>query len=205
MRLPTAESPALSLSPSNSSSLGAFSSCDLYSLILHLHLLFSAMVNSPADRGSIAAQSLPFSHGQSGADHSPSHPGSARSTRPTPEEPAAVTRDSIDSDTRHNQTADYTNNATSSTPSHLDEPHLSSVTTPTFQFSAHQRSQSRASIAGLHLDIQPISSDPSSPVGPLLVDRLAALDTSSQQHQPCLLYTSPSPRDGLLSRMPSSA
>ena len=25
------------------------------------------------------------------------------------------------------------------------------------------------------------------------------------QHSPCLLYTSPSPRDGLLSRMPSSA
>ena len=25
------------------------------------------------------------------------------------------------------------------------------------------------------------------------------------QHKPCLLYTSPSPRDGLLSRMPSSA
>ena len=25
------------------------------------------------------------------------------------------------------------------------------------------------------------------------------------EHQPCLLYTSPSPRDGLLSRMPSSA
>ena len=25
------------------------------------------------------------------------------------------------------------------------------------------------------------------------------------QYQPCLLYTSPSPRDGLLSRMPSSA
>ena len=24
-------------------------------------------------------------------------------------------------------------------------------------------------------------------------------------HEPCLLYTSPSPRDGLLSRMPSSA
>ena len=24
-------------------------------------------------------------------------------------------------------------------------------------------------------------------------------------HDPCLLYTSPSPRDGLLSRMPSSA
>ena len=26
-----------------------------------------------------------------------------------------------------------------------------------------------------------------------------------QQYQDCLLYTSPSPRDGLLSRMPSSA
>ena len=25
------------------------------------------------------------------------------------------------------------------------------------------------------------------------------------KHMPCLLYTSPSPRDGLLSRMPSSA
>ena len=28
---------------------------------------------------------------------------------------------------------------------------------------------------------------------------------SSNEYQPCLLYTSPSPRDGLLSRMPSSA
>ena len=29
--------------------------------------------------------------------------------------------------------------------------------------------------------------------------------TGSARHGPCLLYTSPSPRDGLLSRMPSSA
>ena len=29
--------------------------------------------------------------------------------------------------------------------------------------------------------------------------------TSAQQSKRCLLYTSPSPRDGLLSRMPSSA
>ena len=28
---------------------------------------------------------------------------------------------------------------------------------------------------------------------------------SCREHTPCLLYTSPSPRDGLLSRMPSSA
>ena len=30
-------------------------------------------------------------------------------------------------------------------------------------------------------------------------------DTGSTSHSACLLYTSPSPRDGLLSRMPSSA
>ena len=30
-------------------------------------------------------------------------------------------------------------------------------------------------------------------------------DLEDAQRQPCLLYTSPSPRDGLLSRMPSSA
>ena len=29
--------------------------------------------------------------------------------------------------------------------------------------------------------------------------------TEGEQHEDCLLYTSPSPRDGLLSRMPSSA
>ena len=28
---------------------------------------------------------------------------------------------------------------------------------------------------------------------------------NSEEYKPCLLYTSPSPRDGLLSRMPSSA
>ena len=31
------------------------------------------------------------------------------------------------------------------------------------------------------------------------------LDITEGQIEPCLLYTSPSPRDGLLSRMPSSA
>ena len=31
------------------------------------------------------------------------------------------------------------------------------------------------------------------------------LDAEAEQHRNCLLYTSPSPRDGLLSRMPSSA
>ena len=34
---------------------------------------------------------------------------------------------------------------------------------------------------------------------------ITAIQTSHQTHPTCLLYTSPSPRDGLLSRMPSSA
>ena len=36
-------------------------------------------------------------------------------------------------------------------------------------------------------------------------DSLATSDGSTQSKHTCLLYTSPSPRDGLLSRMPSSA
>ena len=37
------------------------------------------------------------------------------------------------------------------------------------------------------------------------LDRQAAIQASGAAAQACLLYTSPSPRDGLLSRMPSSA
>ena len=37
-------------------------------------------------------------------------------------------------------------------------------------------------------------------------DAITAFDQAEKTHTyPCLLYTSPSPRDGLLSRMPSSA
>ena len=39
----------------------------------------------------------------------------------------------------------------------------------------------------------------------LIMDYKVAKDGSSQNNTTCLLYTSPSPRDGLLSRMPSSA
>ena len=50
-------------------------------------------------------------------------------------------------------------------------------------------------------------------VGVFLVGYAACKNTSAlsflkdtvSQHKSCLLYTSPSPRDGLLSRMPSSA
>ena len=36
-------------------------------------------------------------------------------------------------------------------------------------------------------------------------DMAAYLEAALQEGDSCLLYTSPSPRDGLLSRMPSSA
>ena len=36
-------------------------------------------------------------------------------------------------------------------------------------------------------------------------DREIGISPRNNQTHPCLLYTSPSPRDGLLSRMPSSA
>ena len=36
-------------------------------------------------------------------------------------------------------------------------------------------------------------------------DTASAVDTFLTEYCDCLLYTSPSPRDGLLSRMPSSA
>ena len=50
--------------------------------------------------------------------------------------------------------------------------------------------------------------------GPIIIGQAAEFDYSGTQAcralksegvEPCLLYTSPSPRDGLLSRMPSSA
>ena len=39
----------------------------------------------------------------------------------------------------------------------------------------------------------------------MLPDVASAMDNDRAALSPCLLYTSPSPRDGLLSRMPSSA
>ena len=73
-------------------------------------------------------------------------------------------------------------------------------------------------VAGLNLLTDPIWSKRASPVqfaGParrtapgLALDELPAIDAvviSHNHYDHCLLYTSPSPRDGLLSRMPSSA
>ena len=37
------------------------------------------------------------------------------------------------------------------------------------------------------------------------LDIPTVIEAACERHKPCLLYTSPSPRDGLLSRMPSSA
>ena len=36
-------------------------------------------------------------------------------------------------------------------------------------------------------------------------EQIASYETAGNTQETCLLYTSPSPRDGLLSRMPSSA
>ena len=38
-----------------------------------------------------------------------------------------------------------------------------------------------------------------------ITETIAILKVAQELETPCLLYTSPSPRDGLLSRMPSSA
>ena len=42
-------------------------------------------------------------------------------------------------------------------------------------------------------------------LNPVELRRLRQLEEENAQLKSCLLYTSPSPRDGLLSRMPSSA
>ena len=42
-------------------------------------------------------------------------------------------------------------------------------------------------------------------IEPLLKDFISYYENNIANHSNCLLYTSPSPRDGLLSRMPSSA
>src|SRR5665647_3789232 len=56
-------------------------------------------------------------------------------------------------------------------------------------------------LSGEHDDRNPgVGPDP-----PADGDAVEARQHEIEQHQVCLLYTSPSPRDGLLSRMPSSA
>ena len=47
--------------------------------------------------------------------------------------------------------------------------------------------------------------DPGSPTYSQVIHRLEMPGIGDELHHICLLYTSPSPRDGLLSRMPSSA
>ena len=53
--------------------------------------------------------------------------------------------------------------------------------------------------------IGPTNSPPSRPVELAQLSERLGFDFVTFQDHPCLLYTSPSPRDGLLSRMPSSA
>ena len=72
-------------------------------------------------------------------------------------------------------------------------------------------------VGTLKLQIPAGGANPSPPVGPALGQRginimefckafnAKTADMEQGAPCPCLLYTSPSPRDGLLSRMPSSA
>ena len=76
-------------------------------------------------------------------------------------------------------------------------------------------------MAYIKLQVAAGQANPSPPVGPALgqhgvniMDFCKAFNAQTQGTEPglpipvvitCLLYTSPSPRDGLLSRMPSSA
>ena len=59
------------------------------------------------------------------------------------------------------------------------------------------------------LTAQPIDTSKIAPTvaaqDPLQAQATALAQSGVGAYQPCLLYTSPSPRDGLLSRMPSSA
>ena len=53
--------------------------------------------------------------------------------------------------------------------------------------------------------IQDVSDPRISPEGDWVAYVLSGVDAERDQHQSCLLYTSPSPRDRQKSRMPSSA
>ena len=68
------------------------------------------------------------------------------------------------------------------------------VVSPWFPFSSHDVMDAERSTMILNTFV----------VG-MLVFGLAQLEYVALQRWDCLLYTSPSPRDGLLSRMPSSA
>ena len=50
-----------------------------------------------------------------------------------------------------------------------------------------------------------IKKNTTSSFGPSIKSDQETIDSGAEQSKVCLLYTSPSPRDGLLSRMPSSA
>ena len=67
------------------------------------------------------------------------------------------------------------------------------------------------SVRGINMQIDAIPSDPNvrdTVIGILkqrFGDQFTTSDAIRERHGNCLLYTSPSPRDGLLYRMPSSA
>ena len=62
-----------------------------------------------------------------------------------------------------------------------------------------------SNVQSLELNVNEIENNPFQPRREFNTDEIASLAESIKNHQHCLLYTSPSPRDATLSRMPSSA
>ena len=60
-----------------------------------------------------------------------------------------------------------------------------------------------ANLAAAVISVEPVPDNSAAPF--LLKPLVGPIDENPELHTACLLYTSPSPRDGLLSRMPSSA
>ena len=59
-------------------------------------------------------------------------------------------------------------------------------------------------VSAVNAEQEYVRQEPSRQRGPFVADAYADVDEEEEEYG-CLLYTSPSPRDGLLSRMPSSA
>ena len=78
------------------------------------------------------------------------------------------------------------------------------VETTTIQVKGHKKKKQKGrQPLPDHLPVEEIIIEPDCDTTDMV--KIGELVTETLHYTPCLLYTSPSPRDGLLSRMPSSA
>ena len=74
------------------------------------------------------------------------------------------------------------------------------------QSDANTSGSQNTAVGSMELEIDTAMSEMPTSEADLIADQIVAQNIEDQQYpNTCLLYTSPSPRDGLLSRMPSSA